>query len=80
MKKEVLMQIVREHNLTIIDSHDIENAIGFVAELLMAEADYTESTEPYATNAIKRYRQAAFTVEHELDRDELIDMFEEEKL
>jgi hypothetical protein len=79
MEKESLMQIVKEHNLTIIDSHDIENAIYFVADILRAEADYIESTEPYATNAIKRYRQAAFTVEHELDRDELIDMFEEEK-
>ena len=79
MKKEVLMRIVRDHNLTIIDGHDIENAIGFVAELLMAEADYIESSEPYATNTIERYRQAAFTVEHELDMDELIDMFEEEK-
>ena len=79
MKKESLMQIVKEHNLTIIDSHDIENAIFFVADVLRAEADHIENTEPYATHTIERYRQAAFTVEHEIDRDELIDMFEEEK-
>ena len=79
MTKKKFDQIVREHNVTIVTGYDIENAIYFVADLLREEADYIESTEPYATNTIKRYRQAAFTVEHELDRDELIDMFEEEK-
>ena len=79
MTKEKFDQIVKEHNVTIVTGYDIENAIYFVADILRAEADLTEENEPYATRSIERYRQAAFVIEHEIDRDKLVEMFEEDE-
>ena len=79
MTKEKFDQIVKEHNVTIVTSYDIENAIYFVADILRAEAEELREKEPYATRPIDRYEQAAFVIEHEIDRDELVEMFEEDQ-
>ena len=76
MDKKTLNWIVKEHNVTIVTGYDIYNAIGFVADILRVEAEHLKMTEPYATRTIDRYEQAAFLIEHEIDADELVEMFE----
>lgn len=56
MKKAELKEIMDKY---LIFENGIDDAIGFVEELLLTFADETEKNEPYATNGIKRMRNAA---------------------
>jgi hypothetical protein len=61
-------EIVKTYKHTIITNTDICGAISFVLDLLVKEAAYIQQTEPYATNTIARFEQAAQTV-FQLGRD-----------
>ena len=43
-----------------IAADDVSDAIYFVAELLMSEAEAVEEKEPYATNTIRKLRDVAY--------------------
>lgn len=60
MKREVLERLMRSH--LISNNEEAMEAINFVTELLEEEADYTEETEPYATDSINRMRTASRSV------------------
>ena len=48
-----------------------------MADILRAEAEHLRESEPHATRSIERYESATFVIEHEIDWDELVDMFEQ---
>ena len=67
MTKEKFGKIVGRYTLQnyagfISDSDEINSAIEFVWDMLCAEADYLEETEPYATKSIDRLKSAAHEV------------------
>ena len=59
MTKKELKKLMDRH---VILGCELENVIDFVNDLLEFKADEIERNEPYATNTIKRLRDAAYEV------------------
>ena len=59
MTKEKLEELMDKY---LILDHDIEYMCEFCSELLEERAKDIEKSEPYAVNAIKRYKEAAHEV------------------
>ena len=59
MTKAELDKIMKEN---YIFPSEVDDAIQFVQDLLEFEADEIEKNEPYATNSIRRLRDAAHEV------------------
>lgn len=59
MKKSELKKMMEKY--LVFDS-DIDYICNFCSEVLEAKAKELEETEPYATNTIKRYKDAAYEV------------------
>lgn len=59
MTKEIFKSIVEDNNILPFEVND---SIYFVSDLLEAEAQYLEQTEPYATNSITKLRNASHAV------------------
>jgi hypothetical protein len=57
MKNTEFMRICKHYTITSI-SEGVDYLL-FARDILEAEADHTEKTEPYATNTIKRLRDSA---------------------
>ena len=74
MTKADLDKIMKEN---YIFPAEVDDAIQFVQDLLEFQADEIEKNEPYATNSIRRLREAA----HEVWglQDYVMDALEEEK-
>lgn len=64
MTKEKFKEIMRRH--CIVDC-EVEDAIYFIQDLLESQANEIEETEPYATNSIRRLREASREVYGLLD-------------
>lgn len=60
MKKETLQKLMNKHYIS--SNNEAQEAIDFVMELLEAEADHTEETEPYATSTIDELIKASRSV------------------
>lgn len=56
--KTRIEKLMEEYS-SIYDMDDAYDALWFAADLLNEEADATEREEPYATNTIRCYREAA---------------------
>lgn len=59
MKKAELEKLMEKH---VVFANDFDYICDFISEVLEAKAKYLEETEPYATNTIKRYKEAAYEV------------------
>ena len=59
MNKEKLKELMEKY---IIFENDIDYVCNFCSELLEERAKGLEESEPYATNTIKRYKDAAYEV------------------
>lgn len=59
MKKSELEKLMKKH---LVFTNDIDSICDFISEVLEAKAKHLEETEPYATNTIKRYKDAAYEV------------------
>lgn len=59
MTKAELDKIMKDN---YIFPSEVDDAIQFVQDLLEFQADEIEQNEPYATNAIRRLREAAHEV------------------
>jgi len=68
MKKTELKKLMSKY---MVFGNDIDYICNFCSEVLEAKAKELEETEPYATNTIKRYKDAAYEV------FDLIDYIEE---
>lgn len=62
VSKEQFEEIVKQYEITLFDSVDVCNALWFVYDILIAEADATKEAEPYATVTIERLEKAAYEV------------------
>jgi hypothetical protein len=62
MTKDTFEAIKKQYgNLLIVES-DVEDALDFVRDLLEAEAQYIERTEPYATNTVRTLLSGAYEI------------------
>lgn len=59
MKKSELEKLMKKH---LVFASDIDSICDFISEVLEAKAKELEENEPYATNTIKRYKDAAYEV------------------
>lgn len=59
MNKEKLKKLMEKY---LIFENDIGYICNFCSELLEGKAKELEENEPYATNTIKRYKDAAYEV------------------
>lgn len=59
MKTSELKRLMDKH---LVFPNDIDGICDFISEVLEAKAKHLEETEPYATNTIKRYKEAAYEV------------------
>ena len=68
MTKEKLKALMKKH---LIFASEINSICDFCSEVLEERAKELEETEPYATNTIRRYKDAAY------EAYDLIDYIEE---
>ena len=59
MNKEKLKKLMKKY---LIFENDIDYVCNFCSELLEEMAKEIEENEPYATNTIKRYKDAAYEI------------------
>lgn len=59
MNKAELKKLMERY---LVFESDIDYICNFCSEVLEAKAKELEETEPYATNTIKRYKDAAYEV------------------
>ena len=59
MTKMQFYDIMKRNGILLFD---VEDTINFVNELLEFQAQEIEATEPYATNTIRRLKDAAYEV------------------
>ena len=59
MKKSELEKLMKKY---LVFTSDIDSICDFISEVLEAKAKELEENEPYATNTIKRYKDAAYEV------------------
>ena len=52
-------EIKDKMRLNFIDDAEIYDICELISDIISSEADNTEKAEPYATNSIKSYREAA---------------------
>ena len=52
-------EIKDKMRLNFIDDAEIYDICELISDIISSEADNTEKEEPYATNSIKSYREAA---------------------
>lgn len=68
-RQEKIKQLFENHGITLYES-DLEKIGDAFADTLNMIADDIEEKEPYATNSIRRLREAASDVESEINADE----------
>ncbi len=56
--RDRIVKLIDDYS-SIFDTDDAYDALWFAANLLDEEAEATERDEPYATNTIRCYREAA---------------------
>lgn len=74
MNKIKLEQIMERNDFF---QSEIESAINFIEDMLLEQAKETEANEPYATNSIQRFKDAAREVRN-LD-EYILEAFENEE-
>lgn len=62
IKKEKLEELKEKYSSLLIVESDVVDALNFVHELLIAEADAIKESEPDATSSIARLEAAAYEV------------------
>jgi len=65
MTKETIKKIMKDN--MIMSNQDAESALNFVRDLIDAEIDHMEKTEPYATNYINNMKEANSSLTNLLD-------------